>query len=166
MTSIYPPKRLLASLVFVICVCAVSAMAQTTPPTPSSDTAAKLEPSKATVTTPATTKAVMTPVVHSVHDVELGMSIDDVKKKLGKPDVQDDTGLLFTLDGGDSVQIGLGPDKHVRTVAAIYGAGSKNAPAFKDIFGADAQDPAGDTYKMERYKDAGYWVSYSRSNSQ
>ncbi|HEY2846353.1 MAG TPA: hypothetical protein VGI80_00960, partial [Pyrinomonadaceae bacterium] len=57
-------------------------------------------------------------------------------------------------------------DKHVRTVAAIYAAGSKHAPAFKDIFGSSAEETNGDVYKMERYTDAGYWVSYSRTNSQ
>jgi hypothetical protein len=80
--------------------------------------------------------------------------------------VQDDSGLLFSLSGGDSVQIGLDENKHVRTVAEIYAAGSKNAPSLKEVFGPDEQEVSGDTYKMERYSDAGYWVSYSRSNSK
>ena len=41
------------------------------------------------------------------------MSIDDVKKKLGRPEVQDESGLLFSLSGGDSVQIGL--DENMRS---------------------------------------------------
>jgi hypothetical protein len=109
---------------------------------------------------------VLKPAVDSVRDIELGMTVEQVKAKLGKPDVEDKTGLYFTLDKGDSVQIGLDADKKVRTVAAIYGAGSKDAPSFTDIFGTDAAAPEGDVYKLERYPDAGYWVSYSRTNSK
>ena len=162
MTSFYPLKKIFAGIVLTFGLCAASAVAQGQPATtPAADTAAKLEPPKATASKTATL-----PVVRSVRDVQLGMSIDDVKKKLGKPDVQDDTGLLFSLSGGDSVQIGLGEKKEVKVVAAIYAPGSKNAPSLKDIFGPSAEDATGDTYKMERYPDAGYWLSYSRSNSQ
>jgi hypothetical protein len=101
----------------------------------------------------------------SVRDIELGMTVDQVKAKLGKPDVADDAGMYFTLSGGDSVQIGLDADKKVRTVAAIYAAGSKSAPTIQDVLGTDEAAADGDIYKMERYPDAGYWVSYSRSGS-
>jgi len=166
MTSFYPLNKIVLGLALVLSLSAMAVMAQGQQAvnTPSADSAAKLQEPK--TATPAPTKAAITPLVHSVRDVELGMSIDDVKKKLGRPEVQDDTGLLFTLSGGNSVQIGLDENKHVRTVAVIYGAGSKDAPALKDIFGASAEDTTGDVYKMERYPDAGYWVSYSRTNSQ
>lgn len=131
--------------------------------TPPANANARLEQPKQPPETPA--RPAMTPFVHSVRDVELGMSVDEVKKKLGRPDVEDDTGLLFSLSGGDSVQVGLDENKKVRTIADIYAAGSKSAPSIKDIFGPAAEDSGGDTYKMERYPDAGYWVSYSRSNS-
>jgi len=120
--------------------------------------------SKSVATTPA--KKVVQPALKAIREVELGMSVDDVKHKLGKPDVEDDTGMYFTLNGGDSVQIGLGPDKKVRTVASIYAAGSKNAPSAQEVLGADADSTDGDTYKMIRYPDAGYWVSYSKTNSK
>jgi hypothetical protein len=163
MRSFYPLNKFCLGIALLLGLFAVAAMAQAPANTPAADTAAKLEQPKTPATAP--TKTVLTPYVHSVRDVELGMTVDQVKKKLGKPEVQDDTGLYFSLSGGDSVQIGLDADKHVRTVAAIYAAGSKDAPAFKDIFGT-AADNNGDVYKMQRYPDAGYWVSYSRTNSQ
>lgn len=102
----------------------------------------------------------------SLRGLELGMTISQVKEKLGKPDFQDETGLVFELKDGDSVQIGLGPDKNVRTIAAIFSADSETAPSFADVFGPDAGSVDGDVYKMERYPDAGYWVSFSRTNSK
>jgi len=166
MTSFYPPlKKIFAGNVLALAVCAASTLAQgQTATAPTADTAAKLEqPKAASAASPKTTTV---PAVRTVRDVQLGMSLDDVKKKLGKPDVQDDTGVLFSLSGGDSVQIALDEKKEVKVVAAIYAPGSKIAPSLKDIFGPDAVDATGDTYKMERYPDAGYWISYSRSNSQ
>ena len=117
MTSVYPLNKIFLGLAIGVCFCVGSVMAQgqQTPNTPAADTAAKLEQPRTAEAAPA--KTTLTPFVHSVRDVELGMSVDDVKKKLGRPEVQDDTGLLFTLAGGDSVQIGLDENKHVRTVA-------------------------------------------------
>jgi hypothetical protein len=167
MASFYPLIKISLGLALILGLFAVAVTAQTQQAvnTPPADSAAKLQEQK-TGASSAPAKAAITPLVHSVRDVELGMSIDDVKKKLGRPEVQDDTGLLFNLSGGSSVQIGLDENKHVRVVAVIYSAGSKDAPALKDIFGASAEDSTGDVYKMERYPDAGYWLSYSRSNSQ
>ena len=105
------------------------------------------------------------PAAPSVRDIELGMSVDDVKAKLGKPEVTDDTGMYFTLSGGDSVQIGLDENKKVRTVAAVYAAGSKLAPSPDEVLGDAVEKTDGDMYKMVRYPDKGYWVSYSRSGS-
>lgn len=169
MTSFYPDnKRILIGIALSLSLFAAAATAQTQPPasTPAADSAAKLQPPKIAATASAPAKEAAMPMVHSVRDVELGMSVDEVKKKLGKPEVQDDTGLYFSLSGGDAVQIGLDENKHVRTVAAIYAAGSKGAPAFKDVFGSSTEDGTGDLYKMQRYPEAGYWVSYSRTNSQ
>jgi len=166
MRSFNPLNKFCLGIALLLGVFAVAAMAQTQPSTntPAANSDAKLQEPKAV--TPAPAKEAVTPLVHSVRDVELGMTVDEVKKKLGKPEVQDDTGLYFSLSGGDSVQIGLDADKHVRTVAAIYAAGSKDAPAFKDIFGTSGEENNGNVYKMQRYPDAGYWVSYSRTNSQ
>lgn len=137
-----------------------SALGQTTPPDSASD---RMEqPPEPVVTTSATPLTAPAHSFTSVRDIELGMTVDQVKAKLGKPDVQDDTGLVFDLGKGDSVQIGLDPEKKVRTIAAIFAAESNAAPSFMDVFGtAPASD--GDVYKLERYPDEGYWVSYSRT---
>ena len=163
MTARYLFDRLLIGFAFVIACAAVSVSAQTAQQASAS---ANQIPKVETAGPPAPVKtAALQPAIHSLREVELGMSADEAKHKLGRPEVQDDTGMYFTLSGGDSVQIGLGEDKKVRTVAVIYAAGSKNAPSLADVFGPDVEKVAGDTYKMVRYPDAGYWVSYSRTNS-
>jgi outer membrane protein assembly factor BamE (lipoprotein component of BamABCDE complex) len=107
-----------------------------------------------------------TPEIDSLLEVKLGMTVEEVKKVLGKPEVQDNTGLVYNLDKGDTVQIGLDPEKKVRTIAAVFTADSKATPSFQKIFGTDVEDTEGDVHKMERYPDAGYWVSFSRTNSK
>jgi len=167
MTTIYPRySGLAAAFVLVFSCVAVRGQGEGTPTLPEKESAKVDVPAApaAVATTPA--KKVVQPALKAIREVELGMSVDDVKHKLGKPDVEDDTGMYFTLNGGDSVQIGLGPDKKVRTVASIYAAGSKNAPSAQEVLGADADSTDGDTYKMIRYPDAGYWVSYSKTNSK
>jgi len=167
MRNIYPRySSLAAAVVLAFSFVAVRGQGEVAPNVPEKESAKIEAPAApaAVATTPA--KKVVQPALKAIREVELGMSVDDVKHKLGKPDVEDDTGMYFTLNGGDSVQIGLGPDKKVRTVASIYAAGSKNAPSAQEVLGADADSTDGDTYKMIRYPDAGYWVSYSKTNSK
>ena len=166
MTRFYPLRQLPFALALGLTLTASIALAQTdkTPDATASVTV-KPEAPKVVQTAPVKSAAV-TPFIHSVRDVELGMAVDEARKKLGRPEVEDATGMYFTLSGGDAVQIGLDDDKKVRTAALIYGAGSKSAPTLKDIFGNDVDNVEGDTYKIVRYPDAGYWVSYSRSNSK
>lgn len=166
MTARYPFNRLWIGLAFIFACAAVSVPAQTAQQAngPANQTA-KIESAPPPASAPAKAAVALQPAIHALRDVELGMSADDAKHKLGKPEVQDETGMYFNLSGGDSVQIGLGADKKVSTIAIIYAAGGKNAPSLSDVFGPDVEKADGDTYKMVRYPDAGYWVSYSRSNS-
>ena len=110
--------------------------------------------------------SVAKPNVNAVGGIELGMTAKQVKEKLGKAEVEDATGLVFDLDNGVSMQIGLDEDKKVRTVAATYPDASKGAPSITDIFGSSVEKSDGDVYKMERYPEAGFWISYSRTNSK
>ena len=111
-------------------------------------------------------KADLVPAIKGLREVTLGMTVEQVKDTLGKPDVEDKTGLFFTPTKTESVQIGLDPKGTVRTIAVIYSEGDKNAPDFEDIFGPKVEKPeTKDTvYKMVRYPEAGYWVSFSLSN--
>jgi hypothetical protein len=102
-----------------------------------------------------------------VNGVTLGMTADDVKEKLGKPDAGDDTSLFYTLPNGESLQLKLDGDKKVSMVAAIYSGKDAKAPEPTEIFGPDASvqpQADGKIYKMVRYPAAGFWIAYSRLN--
>ncbi len=107
------------------------------------------------------------PVVTSLGGLTLGLTADEAKDKLGKPDVSDKTGMLFTPSGTESIQIGLDEEGKIRTIAHIYTDGDKKAPSFEDVFGPGVEKPesTGTLYKMVRYPEAGMWLSYSLTNA-
>ena len=102
------------------------------------------------------------PYLDNYRDVKIGAAADDVIDKLGKPKFKDDSGFLFDLSKNETLQIKLGPDSKVITVAAIFSEETA-APTFTDVFGPTATpDPRADVsiYKMVRYPEAGFWISY------
>jgi len=102
------------------------------------------------------------PLIDNYRNVKIGASADQVKEVLGKPKFKDDTGFVYDLSDAETLQITLAPDSTVTAIAAIF----KNdgaAPQFSEIFGASAKPETrsdGSIYKMVRYPDAGYWISY------
>lgn len=116
-------------------------------------------------TAPVQTAAVPAPAITSLGGVSLGMSADEARAKLGKADASDKAGMLFTPSGTQSVQIGLDDTGTVRTIAYIYSDGDSAAPSFEDVFGPNVPkpEPGAQLYKMVTYPDAGFWLSYSRS---
>jgi hypothetical protein len=125
------------------------------------------ETTTATVVTPQPkpSPAVIEPAVKDLRGISLGMTVDEVKSKLGKPLSQDDSGLYYSFSNTESAQIGLNSDGKVRTIATIYSGGDQNAPKFEDVFGPGVQVAASDNgrlYKMVRYPSAGFWIAYSK----
>jgi hypothetical protein len=117
---------------------------------------------------PKPSPAVLEPAVKDLRGISLGMTVDEVKSKLGKPLSQDDSGLYYSFSNSESAQIGLDPAGKVRTIATIYSGGDQNAPKFEDVFGPNVQVAASDNgrvYKMVRYPSAGFWIAYSKIGS-
>ena len=114
---------------------------------------------------PKPSPAVIEPAVKELRGISLGMTVDEVRSKLGKPLSQDDSGLYYSFSNTESAQIGLNSDGKVRTIATIYSGGDQNAPKFEDVFGPSVQVAASDNgrlYKMVRYPSAGFWIAYSK----
>lgn len=147
-------------LLLVLCWTA-TAHAQSEPPSPAGEQQEKIERETAAPQTNTAPK----PAITSLDDIRLGMTIDEVKAALGKPDVEDKTGMLFT-PGRHSVQVGVDDKGTVRTIAVVYTDGDKDAPTFEQIFGpsVEAPEPGGNIYKLIRYPEAGFWLSYSVTN--
>ncbi len=109
------------------------------------------------------------PFVNELKGISIGMSPDEVLKKLGKPKASDKSGMLFSLAKNELAQIGIGPKGMVRTIALIYEDGNENAPELEDIFGPAVEvgkNEDGSVYKMVRYDNVGFWLAYSRTGGE
>lgn len=105
------------------------------------------------------------PVWQSYKNVAIGMTADEVRAKLGAPKSEDAEGFFYIFSDTENAQILLDSGKKVRTISVVFTAEHNTAPSFADVFGKTAElqpKPDGSIYKMVKYEDAGYWISYSR----
>jgi hypothetical protein len=94
--------------------------------------------------------------------VQIGMSADDVHKKLGSPKEKADTQDFYMFSEKETAQVFYDNGK-VMAVSVNY-LGDKGAPIPKTVFGVDVEAKAdGGIYKLIRYPGAGYFVSYNRT---
>ena len=113
---------------------------------------------------PADAKGTDAPCFSDYKGVQIGMTIDESRKKLGSPKEQADELDIYNFEDKESAQIYY--DKGTKKITAIsvdyLGAGA--APECKKVTGTEADARAdGSRYKMVRYPKYGYWVSYSRT---
>ena len=103
------------------------------------------------------------PVFTDYRGVTIGMTIDEVRSKLDrikKGDYQDH--LQFSE--GESAQIYYNDQGKVMAVSVDYVGDQSNAPTAESVLGVSVEPkPNGSMYKLNRYPEAGYWVSYNRT---
>lgn len=96
--------------------------------------------------------------------IQLGMSADEVRKKLGSPKDKGDEQDLFVFGDNESAQVVYDQTRKVVTISADFLSTDASVPTAKQVFGADAEAKAdGSVYKMVRFPKAGYWLSYNRT---
>jgi hypothetical protein len=130
--------------------------------------AEKEEVSSVVAAQPAVEAAAPAPFIDDVSGVSVGMTADEVKDKLGKPESSDASSMYYELDGSKTLRLRLDADKKVSLIAAMYMGNDANPPKVTDVFGPDVNiEPGenGSVYKMVRYPSAGFWVAYSRLNA-
>ncbi|MDQ2747246.1 MAG: hypothetical protein M3T96_08310 [Acidobacteriota bacterium] len=152
---------------------AAAAFGQTTEPTPAAMPMPTTTPMPTTMPTPvtmpmptATPKAVMMPVLQDYKEVKIGMTAKDVRDKLGKAKIDDKDGFFYQISDDELAQIRLDKAKKVRLIAITYTSKNEDAPKFEDVFGTDVQavpEADGRIYRRINYREAGYWVAYSRT---
>ena len=104
------------------------------------------------------------PVFREYRGVQIGMTTDEARKKLGSPKDKGDEQDFYIFSEKETAQIVYDKAHKVSVLSVDYMTGAADVPAPKTVFGADVEAKAdGSIYKMVRYKKAGYWVSYNRT---
>lgn len=114
---------------------------------------------------PSQSSAVQLPLWQDYKGVKIGMTGAEAQAKLGAPATQDKEGLFYTFSETESAQIIFDAQQKVRVISVMFAGGHPNQPSFENVFGKEEKvepNAAGGIYKLVRYREAGFWVSYSR----
>ena len=104
------------------------------------------------------------PIYREYRGVQIGMSKEQVRQKLGTPGDVSDRQDFFNLSGVESAQVFYDAQARVMAVSVNYLGEGSGAPAPEKIFGSAVQvNDDGSIYKLVRYERAGYLIVYSRS---
>jgi len=105
------------------------------------------------------------PIFSEYRGVQIGMSADEARKKLGHLKDKGDTQDFFVFSDNETAQVVYDAATHkVVTVSVDFMHGAADVPVAKSVIGSDIEAKAdGSMYKMVRYAKAGYWVSYSKT---
>ena len=146
----------LSAIVLILAASTVGA--QTPPSTTSQGEVAK-------VTTPtASTKNSNLPVFTDYRGVKIGMTADEVKSTLKNLKDSDNGQDYFVFSERESAQIYYDENKKVTAISIDYFGDDSNAPAPSSVLGIELEaKPDGSMYQLNRYPEAGYWVSYNRT---
>ena len=110
-------------------------------------------------------KKAESPILQDYKGIKIGMTAADVRAKLGKAQSDDKDGFLYVFSDEETAQIMVDGEQKVRTVSVMYSSDNPKPPKFEDVFGKTAQpepQTGGSIYKLVKYPEAGYWVSYNR----
>jgi hypothetical protein len=106
------------------------------------------------------------PVYLDYKGVQISMTQEEVRKKLGAPKEKDDSQDFYIFSEKETAQV-FYQQKKVFAVSVSYMGEKAGAPEAKAVLGADIQPAAdGRIYKIVRYPEAGFWVSYSRISGE
>jgi hypothetical protein len=96
--------------------------------------------------------------------VQLGMTAEEVRKKLGDPREKGDEQDFFVFNDSETAQIVYDKTHKVVTISADFLTAGDKVPTAKQVFAGDVEAKAdGSIYKMVRFPKSGYWLSYNRT---
>ncbi len=96
--------------------------------------------------------------------IALGMSADEVRKKLGSPKDKGDEQDFFVFNETETAQIVYDQAHKVITISADFLTAGDQVPTAKQVFGSDVQPkPDGSVYRLVRFPKSGYWLSFNRT---
>jgi hypothetical protein len=92
------------------------------------------------------------------------MSAEEVRAKLDRLKDGGSRQDFFVFSEKESAQIYYDQEKKVIAISVDYFGDDDNAPSPEAILGVALQaKPDGSMYQLNRYPEAGYWVSYNRT---
>jgi hypothetical protein len=110
---------------------------------------------------PATTQQ---PPYSDYKGVRIGMSTEEARAKLGQPTREFESQDLYVVSETETAQIYYDATHRVNAITIDYLGDKTGAPDYKAIVGDNIEvKPDGSTYKMVRYVQLGFWVSFSRT---
>ena len=113
--------------------------------------------------TASKTATANTPVFTDYRGVTIGMAADDVRSKLDR--IKEGTRQDFLVySERESAQIYYDDKGKVMAISVDYFGENSKTPTPEAVLGTTLKPKAdGSMYQLDRYPDAGYWVSYNRT---
>ncbi len=104
------------------------------------------------------------PVFTDYRGIRIGMSADEVKTTLKNLKDGGNAQDFFVLSEQESAQIYYDENKKVMAISIDYMGNNTDAPSASSVLGIELEaKPDGSMYQLNRYPEAGYWVSYNRT---
>lgn len=100
-------------------------------------------------------------VINDYRGVFLGTERDQVRQKLGGPEDEFPAEDIFKISNNESVRVFYDDAKKVKAIVVTYSGAIDSAPKPNDVLGEPVEArPDGGMYKLVRFEDKGFWVSY------
>lgn len=100
-------------------------------------------------------------VINEYRGVFIGTERDQVREKLGKPQDEYPAEDSFEISDNESVRVFYDDAKKAKAIVVTYSGKIDAAPKPNDVVGEAVEArPDGGMYKMVRFEDKGFWVSY------
>ncbi|HJR08135.1 MAG TPA: hypothetical protein VJ842_12815 [Pyrinomonadaceae bacterium] len=108
--------------------------------------------------------AAVAPLYKEYKGVHLGMSADEVRQKLGKPEETGKEQDLFVFSDTERSRVYYDSAKKATAIISTFIGKASNAPTPEAVLGTTIEAKSdGTLYKLVQYPEAGYWVAYSRT---
>lgn len=106
------------------------------------------------------------PLYAEYKGVRIGMTATEARAKLGEPEMKGDDQDYYLFSEKEMAQIAYNEAHEVVCISIDY-TGGVGAPDYRDVVGPEIDvRPDGSMYKLVRYEELGFWVSYNRTAAE
>jgi hypothetical protein len=107
------------------------------------------------------------PLFHDYKGIQIGISATVVHEKLGAPKDPSDTQDYYIFSEHEMLQVFYDEAHTVMAFSVTFVGDKDDVPTCAAVLGSQLEPGAdGNIYKMVRYAQAGYWVSYNRISGE